>query len=346
MMNYIKTTLLVATTIFTSSCGNYDKLLKSRDYLAMYDAALEYYEEGKNNRVITLLTGVESILDGTSKADTIKFYLAKTYYLESDYATSTVLLDDFRKQYTRSPFAEEAEYLYAMSHYSVSPNYELDQGPARQAQSAFYEYKSRYPTSERVTEVSERIDELQKRFYDKSFNEAFTYYKIGAYNSAVMALNNAIKLNPNSPHKEEMMFLVVKSNFLFARNSVESRKRERYYNTIDAAYNFTSSYTESKYLDEVNSILTNAKRLSKSDALTEGDIDIELSDEQIIKHNKLIEKLQKRVEDGKMTKEEADNKEKSVLKKTKAKAKKRLEREAAAEQSEVLPKNTESQTEK
>lgn len=339
MMKYIKPTLLVIIAIVTVSCGTYDKLLKSRDYLAMYDAALDYYEKGKDNKVITLLSTVEAVLDGTSKADTIKFYLAKTYYLQSDYVTSSEKLDEFRKQYTRSPFAEEAEFLYAMSYYKVAPNFELDQGPGRQAQAAFYEYKNRYPESKRMVELDAMLKELQDRFYQKSYYEAFTYYNIGAYNAAITSLKNAVKLNPSTPYKEEMMYLIVKSNYLFARKSVESKKRERYYNTIDAAYNFTSLYSESEYLDEVNRLLKNAKRLSKSDVLYGNDV--ELTETQMLNHNKLVEKLQDRVADGSMTQEEADQKEKEALTKAQERAKKRAELDATEVVSAVMKESTE-----
>ena len=57
----------------------------------------------------------------------------------------------------------------------------------------------------------------------------------------------------------------------------------------------------------------------------------------MLSHNRLIEKLQDRVEDGRITQEEADDKEARALAKAKATAKKRADRLASeAPQSIVI----------
>lgn len=308
MIKQIKIVLLVAVASFVVSCGEYDELLRSRDYLAMYDAGLRYQAEGRSAKAIVLLGGVEPVLEGTEMADTLKFYLAQAYYDAYDFTTSAMQFDEFRKNYSRSPFAEEAEYMYAMSFYRLSPEFELDQAPSLRAQSAFFEYMSRYPDNRRSADAQEKIDELQMRQYDKGYDMAYTYYKIRAYNSAITAFKNAMKLHPNTPHREKMMYYSVLSNYYYARNSIESLKRERYYNTVDAALSFISAYEESAYIDEVEDILANARRFSKSGSIYSIDSSLGFSDEVMAAHGKKVARMQKRVDEGKMTQEEADAK--------------------------------------
>ena len=44
------------------------------------------------------------------------------------------------------------------------------------------------------------------------------------------------------------MFLIVKANYLLAENSIETKKEERYQETIKSYRIFADRYTESSYL--------------------------------------------------------------------------------------------------
>ena len=80
------------------------------------------------------------------------------------------------------------------------------------------------------------------------------YFKIGDYKAAIYAFRNSLDDFPDSQYKEEMDFLTIKSAFLYAQNSVESKKNERFLETIDYYRNFVDSYANSKYLKEAQSI--------------------------------------------------------------------------------------------
>lgn len=313
---------MLLTMVLFTSCGGFDKLMKSRDYPAMYEAGLKYFAKKKDHKAIQIFTQIEQILDGTSKADTIKFYLAKANYRQGKYAESAELLDAFRKQYTRSVFAEEAEYLYAMSFYESSPNPDLDQTPTERAIVAFHEYIGRYPDSPKSDAVKEIITELKMRLYDKAYQIGETYYNIGSFNSAITSFKNTLRTYPEIPHREDILYYIAKSNYLFARNSVEKKQRERYYNTIDAVYNFQTAFPESKYSAEIKRILNNSEKLSRGKQLLEkaGD-DALLSEKQILKGTRKYEKLQKKVDKGRLTADELEaiTEERLVIAKEKAK---------------------------
>ena len=77
--------LLAAFAVVLGGCGEYEKLLKSRDYKAKYEMGVKYYEEGEYARAGTLFDQVANIYRGTTKADTVKYYQAKSYYGQRDY---------------------------------------------------------------------------------------------------------------------------------------------------------------------------------------------------------------------------------------------------------------------
>ncbi|MCD8186712.1 MAG: outer membrane protein assembly factor BamD [Rikenellaceae bacterium] len=164
--------LLRAVCVILGSCGTYNALLKSGNSEEMYQAALRYYQEKKNEKAIALFDMVDYTYYGTPREDTIKFYTAVSYFHRGDYYSSEQLLEDFRRRFGRSPFLEEAEYLIAMGYYLQSPEPELDQTPTRMALVAFYEYLARYKNSVKEEEIQDYIAELQQKLYDKSYQNA------------------------------------------------------------------------------------------------------------------------------------------------------------------------------
>ena len=308
-MRAIHITLILTVLTVFAGCSGYDQLVKGRDYQKQYEEALRYYSLKKDSKAIDLFDNVEAIFAGTNKIDTIKFYKAKANYRSGDYYAAADLMDEFRKNYSRSPFTEEAEYLYAMCYYQLSPNHELDQSNTALAINAFAEYLERYPESARRDACLEMIKELQSRIYSKTFALGQTYYNIGYYNSAIHSFRNTLKKYPDNPQREQILYLLVKANYQYAKASVPAKQRERYYNTIDAYYNFVSEYPESKYLPEVERMFRNAQRLARGeDVIDEVSRDYNLTDHQASKMEKKAIRLTDRLEDSRVSLEELDSK--------------------------------------
>lgn len=308
--------LSIITLVVLSSCSSYDKLVKGRDYQTQYDEALRYYSINKDNKAIALFDNIETIFSATDKIDTIKFYKARANYRMGDYYTAVNLMDEFRKSYSRSPFAEEAEYLYAMCYYQLAPGPELDQSNTALAINAFNEYIERYPRSARRDACLEMIEELQGRIYAKTFIVGQTYYNIGYYNSAIHSFKNMLKDYPEIPQREEILYLLVKANYQYAKASVQSKQRERYYNTIDAYYNFAAEYPESEYMPEVERMFRNAQRLAKGEEVADDvEKDFNLSKRQASKAEKKALRLTDKIGAVNVAIETLDNKVDKSLKK-------------------------------
>ena len=80
------------------------------------------------------------------------------------------------------------------------------------------------------------------------------YFKLGEYQSATITIKNCLKEYPDSRHREELMYMIVKSNFLLAENSIESKRAERYQNTVTEYYSFIDEYPESQYVLEIENM--------------------------------------------------------------------------------------------
>jgi outer membrane protein assembly factor BamD len=89
---------------------------------------------------------------------------------------------------------------------------------------------------------------------------AYTYFKIERYDSAIIAFKNAIKKYPNSHRREDLMYYIVMSGYKFADSSVEAKRHERYMAMLDSYYSFVMEYPESKYKSELDEAAEVAKK--------------------------------------------------------------------------------------
>lgn len=224
----------------------------------MYTKALEYYEKGKYEKTKQLLEEVAVYYQNTYREDTIMYYWGTANYKTGDFDTSAMIFDRFRRQFGHSPFVEDAEYMYAMGFYFASPEPNRDQTVTMQAMAAINEYLQRYPESNRKQLCLVRLDELQGKLYDKAYINARTYYKTGKYKSAIVALRNALAQYPDTPHREEILYLTTKSCYELAVNSIETLQRNRYMDVVDSYYTFISEFPGSKHRKELDRLRTAA----------------------------------------------------------------------------------------
>lgn len=110
---------------------------------------------------------------------------------------------------------------------------------------------------------------LTARLMQKSYLNAYTYYKIGRYKSAIVAFKNAMKRHPDSPYTEQMMYYQTVSAYRLAENSIESKQVDRYLAMLDNYYSFLAEYPESKYVKELARMAKSARSFLDKNANTE-----------------------------------------------------------------------------
>jgi len=244
--------LLAVAAAVLSGCGEYEKLLKSRDFQAKYDAGVKYYEEEEFARAGTLFDQVANIFRGTTKADTVKYYQAKSYYGQRDYMMAGYYFSELSTTYASSVYLEEADFMVGYCFYKRSPRPELDQATTYQAITYLQMFMSKYPTSERLLEAQSIVTEMSDKLVEKSFISAKLYYDLGYYKSAILALRNSLIEHPDTRFREELLFLILKSSYLLADNSIPRLQRERYQATVDEYYSFIGEFPEGSHTREAN----------------------------------------------------------------------------------------------
>jgi outer membrane protein assembly factor BamD len=241
---------LLLLGVLLIGCSKFERVLKSKDYNFKYKKALEYFKKGDHYRYTTIFEQLVPIFAGTQRADTVQYYYALGNYKQGDFILAGHYFDTFRKTYPRSVFTEDAEYMYAYCFYESSPRPELDQESTQNAILAFSEFISKYPKSEKLGDVGKILSELKAKLVEKSYLSSKLYFNISEYKAAIVALKNSVRDFPDTKHREEQLFLIVKSAYLLADNSVPGKQKERFQSTIDEYYTFIGEFPQSEYAKE------------------------------------------------------------------------------------------------
>ena len=247
-----------------ASCSQFEKLRKSSDYQLKYRKAFEYYRAGDFVRAGQLFDDISAIYRSTNRADTLAYYQAMSYFKQKDYLTASHYFSQHHKEQRQSPFAEECEYLTGYCFYKQSPRAQLDQANTYAAIETFQLFLRLHPDSQFAEDAEKYLAEMKDKLVDKSYLTAKLYYNLGQYKASIIALNNSLDDYPETKYREELMYLLLKSSYLLAENSVPLKKKERFQSAVDEYYSFIGEFPQSQYTKEAQRMYDRADRFLKA----------------------------------------------------------------------------------
>lgn len=255
---------LLAAALGLTSCGEYNKLLKSTDYEYKYEAAKSYFAKGQYNRAATLLNELIAILKGTDKAEESLYMLGMCYYNEQDYQTAAQTFIQYYQVYPRGTYTELSRFHAGKALFLDTPEPRLDQSSTYKAIDELQMFMEYYPQSAKHQEAQQMIFELQDKLVMKEYLSAKLYYNLGNcmgnnYQSCVITAQNALKDYPYTNLREDLSILILRAKYELAVYSVEERKQERYREAVDEYYAFKNEFPESKYLKEAERIFSKSQ---------------------------------------------------------------------------------------
>lgn len=249
--------------VLATSCGPYNKLLKSRDYEYKYEASKQYFARGQFNKSATLLTELITILKGTDKAEESLYLLGLSFYNQKDYSTAATTFITYYTSYPSGRYAEITRFLAGKALYLDTPEARLDQSSTYKALTELSLYIEEYPFSDRKNEAQNMIFELQEKLVTKEYLAAKLYYDLGLYmgnnyKSCIITAQNTILNYPYTKQREELSILILRSKYRIAENSFDELKGERYREAIDEYFAFKNEFPESKYIKEAEKVYKNS----------------------------------------------------------------------------------------
>lgn len=263
-----KYALILFLLVSLTSCGEYQRMLKSTDYDAKLEYAKKAFDQGKFAQSATILTDIVTMFKGTSKAEESLYLLALSHYENKDYVSSGAYFQTYYSRYPKGKYTELARFYCGYGYYLDSPDPQLDQSDTVKAIEELQLFLDYYPKSDKVSIAQNAIFELQDKLTLKELQNAQLYYNLGNYlgnnyESAIVVARNAIKDYPYSKYKEDLELLILKSRYQEAVLSVEEKKVDRFRDVIDEYYSFVNNYPETSNREEADNIFKIASKYVK-----------------------------------------------------------------------------------
>ncbi|CCH01889.1 outer membrane assembly lipoprotein YfiO [Fibrella aestuarina BUZ 2] len=248
-----------------SACSDFSKIQKNGTDDDKYKAALKYYNKQDWYRAGVLFEEIIPKLRGSAEQELSQFNYAYTQYNQGLYEPAAQLFKRFYETFARSEQAPEAMYMYAVSLYKSTPSFNLDQSGTIGAMSALQDFVNTYPESEHVKDCTDLILNLRKRLERKAYERAKQYYKVSGfsianYKSAVVAINNFQREFPDSEFNEELAYLKVDAQYSLAKNSLDTKQKERYQESLAFYQAFKEKYPNSKYLKQADKMVEGSQK--------------------------------------------------------------------------------------
>lgn len=263
-IHYYILALLASLTLCTS-CGEYTKVLKSKDLDYKFDYAKRAFEQKKYTNAATVLTDIITPLRGKPKGEEALYLLARSYYENKDYVNSGMYFKTYYQRYPKGQFTEDARFYSGYGYYLDSPDPQLDQSITIKGIEELQSFLEYYPRSEHASTAQKAVFEMQDKLTLKDLQNAQLYYNLGNfmgnnYRSAIIVAQNALKDYPYSKYREDFEMLILKSKFQEAKQSVTDRQADRYREVVDEYYSFINNYPDTPNRKEADDIFKIASK--------------------------------------------------------------------------------------
>lgn len=267
MKNSLLLSLVALGVFFGTGCkSEFERVRTSGDPAVILAQANTYFEEGEYLKSQTLYELVISSYRGLPEAELISYNYAYSYYHMEQYILAAHYFKNFANTYGASQYKEEAEFMYAYSNYKLSPTFRLDQTYSLTAIDALQEFINIHPSSDKLAECNNLIDEMRLKLELKDFESAVLYYDLQQYQAAIRSFENLLIEYPDTKQVEEIRYLTVKSAFLLAQNSFVEKQQERFEDVLKRGDAFINRYKSSDFAIEVQKMLSDSqKRLKQLD---------------------------------------------------------------------------------
>lgn len=234
--------------------SKYEKLKLSNDNAKKFQEGKRLYDKKEYAKALGLFETLLTRYHGTDGATDLFYLNAMANYKLKDYTAAAYHFNEFATSYPSDPRAEEARFLTAYCYYLDAPAFSLDQENTYKCIEKLQLFINLYPKSDRVAEASKLIQDLRDRLEMKAYSNAKLYLVIGDNQSAVIAFGNVLRDYPDTKYAEEMEFLSVKAQYLYAHESLEFKQEDRYTQAIALADQFVEKYPKSGYIAQAQGL--------------------------------------------------------------------------------------------
>jgi outer membrane protein assembly factor BamD len=262
----IKFLAVIVTIGFLAACSkkSVTKIIKSKDVEYKLGMAERYYANKKYSKAQILYEDLFPLLRNDPRFEDLYYKYAYCAFYQKDYMNAENLFKGFIDTYPKSQRTPEADYMHAFCFFKQSPKIELDQTATEKTIGLMQAHMNNYPETVKMEDAKKIIQECFDKLELKEYKSAELYYNIGTYRAAAISFTNLLNNYPESKKADEYKFMIIKSYYLYAGLSIESKRKERYEKVIEEYYDFNDRFPESNLLKEAEKYFNLSKNNLKA----------------------------------------------------------------------------------
>ncbi len=245
---------LLVICVSIASCGKFEKIRKSSDVNFKLTKANEYFEKKDYSHANILYKELMPIMKSTRNFEALYYKYAYTFYYLKDYIEASYYFKSFNDYFPTSKDAEECEFMSAVCLYKFAPKSSLDQTNTYKAVEALQSFTVKYPKSSRIDDANKYIDESRGKLETKQADAAKLYYHLNQYKAATVTYRALMRNYPESKNTDLYLYMIMKTQYKFAKVSVPEKQEERYAAALSAFRELKDAYPSSQYMGDAQKI--------------------------------------------------------------------------------------------
>jgi outer membrane protein assembly factor BamD len=250
---------LNSCSVFKKSGGeptSFNKIQKSTDYVFKLKMAEKYYLNKDYNHAQILYDDLYRVMKGSEHFEDIWYKYAYCAFYLKDYINAENLFKGFVEAFPNSTKADEMDYMRAYCFWKQSPKFQLDQTNTTKAMGFMQAFIAQHPSSDKVKEATEIIEKCRAKLEEKDFENAKLYFNLRETNAAYLkaaslTFNTLMNTYPDSQFSDEYKLYIIKSDYYYAIQSLEEKKKARLEQVITDINDFNDRFPDSKLKKQV-----------------------------------------------------------------------------------------------
>jgi len=168
-------------------CGWSNPFDDNIPYKTRFEDGLEFFEEEKYPKAAQQFNIIVERASHTDLGDDALFFLAESYFLDEDYPFALIEYEKLVSRMGFSPYIEKTRWRICETLMALSPNYYHDQESSKKAITEIQQFLDDYPSSDYSFGADNLIKDLRLRLAEKSMETGELYFKLKAYDSAIVS---------------------------------------------------------------------------------------------------------------------------------------------------------------
>ncbi len=178
---------------FIAGCGWANPFDDQIPYKTRFEDGLVFFEDEKYAKSAQQFKIIVERASHTDLGDDALFFLAESYFLDEEHELALIEYEKLVSRMGFSPYIEKTRWRICETLMALSPNYYHDQESSRKAIVEIQQFLDDYPSSDYSVGADSLIKELRLRLAEKNMETGELYFKLKAYDSAIVAYKIVIK---------------------------------------------------------------------------------------------------------------------------------------------------------